>query len=137
MNRRGAEATKGVRHELNEWTQQIIGAAIEVHRHLGPGYLEATYEEALVQELGLRSIPFTRQVSMPITYKGQVVSEARLDLLVRDEIVVELKAVAALQPIHTAQLISYLKAGAFELGLIINFNVPLLREGIRRVILTE
>ena len=113
----------------------MIGAAIEVHRHLGPGFLESVYEEALVVELGLQEIPFRRQVPVPVRYKGLSVAEARLDLLVGAPAPgVELKAVAALLPIHMAQLLSYLKAGSFQLGLLINFNVMTLRQGLRRVI---
>ena len=113
----------------------MIGAAVEVHRHLGPGFLESVYEEALVVELGLQEIPFRRQVPVPVRYKGLSVAEARLDLLVGAPAPgVELKAVAALLPIHMAQLLSYLKAGSFQLGLLINFNVMTLRQGLRRVI---
>jgi GxxExxY protein len=136
MNHRDAEHTEGVPEEFNRWTGAIIGAAIEVHRHLGPGFLESVYEEAIVIELERLGLFFRRQVEIPVIYKGMPVGESRIDLLVQDEIVVELKAVAALLPIHRAQVMSYLKAGAFQLGLLINFNVPLLRDGILRVIST-
>ena len=109
-------------------------AAIEVHRHLGPGFLESVYETALVLELEARGIAVARQVPVTVMYKGRSVAESRLDLVVEDELVVELKAADALLPIHHAQVISYLKAGAFELGLLINFNVPLLRDGFRRIV---
>ena len=128
------------RHEpaphLDECAHAIIGAAIEVHRHLGPGFLEAVYEEALVLELGFRGLTVRRQVAIPIHYKGREISEARLDLLVENEVVVELKTVERLSGIHAAQLVSYLKASELELGLLMNFNVPILKEGIRRVIRT-
>jgi GxxExxY protein len=119
---------------VDEYARGVIGAAIEVHRHLGPGYLESAYEEALVVELKLRRLSVSRQIAIPLRYKSVVVGEARIDLLVEDELVVELKSVDALHAIHHAQLVAYLKAGAFQLGLLINFNVPLLKHGIRRVL---
>ena len=112
----------------------VIGAAIEVHRHLGPGFLESIYEEALCVELNLRRVPFRRQVPIPIRYKCHQIAQTKVDLLVGTELVIELKAVTGLLPIHVAQLFSYLKAGPFQLGLLINFNVSVLREGIRRLI---
>ena len=110
----------------------MIGAAIEVHRHLGPGFLETVYEQAMMVELAIRGLTVRRQVPIVLAYNA--LPSAQLDLLVEDELVVELKAVERLSPIHTAQILSYLKAGAFQLGLLINFNVPTLRQGIRRVI---
>ena len=107
----------------------VIGAAIEVHRMLGPGYLEGVYEESLAIELGLRGIPFERQKSVAAHYKGRPVGEGRLDMLVGGRLVVELKAVDALAPIHTAQVMSYLKTTGLLLGLLINFHVPLLKRG--------
>jgi GxxExxY protein len=115
----------------------VIGAAIEVHRHLGPGFLEGVYREALGVELGLRGIPFQRERRVLVDYKGFVVGEGFIDLLVGDRVVVELKAVKALAPIHDAQAISYLKAAELELALLINFHERLLRDGIRRVIRTQ
>jgi len=112
----------------------VIGAAIEVHRELGPGFLEQTYEQALCIELANRGVAAEQQLVIPILYKSHRLSDARLDLLLDDELVVEIKAVETLLPIHRAQLISYLKAGAFQLGLLINFNVQLLKDGICRVI---
>jgi GxxExxY protein len=120
--------------ELDRRAHQVIGAAIEVHRHLGPGFLETVYEQAMTIELGIRGLTARRQVPIAIAYKGHSLPSAQLDLLVEDDLVVELKAVERLAPIHTAQVLSYLKAGAFQLGLLINFNVPTLRQGIRRVI---
>ena len=104
-----------------------------MHSVLGPGYLESTDEEALAVELGLRSIPFVRQAPLSISYKRKVVGQQRIDLLVDGDLVVELKAVESFLPIHVAQVMSYLKAGAFDLALLINFNVPRLKDGIRRV----
>src|SRR3972149_10571835 len=122
--------------KTDELAKAVIGAAIEVHRVLGPGYLESVYEEALAVELNLRGVAFERQKRMSVDYKGHAVGEGRLDLLVDGCLIVELKAVEALAPIHTAQVISYLKATQLPLGLLINFNVPLLKEGIKRIILS-
>lgn len=126
---------------LDEYTERLAGnviaASLEVHRLLGPGFLESVYEEALCVELRLRSIPFVRQLSVALNYKGSVVGEGRLDLLVGDCLIVELKAVEALAPIHTAQVISYLRTTGLNLGLLINFNVPNLKYGIKRVILSQ
>ncbi|MDF1552155.1 MAG: GxxExxY protein [Deferrisomatales bacterium] len=113
----------------------VIGAAIEVHRVLGPGFLESVYEEALAHEFGLRGIAFERQAPVAVNYKGHPVGEGRLDLLVGGVLIVELKAVDQLAPIHHAQLLSYLKATGLSLGLLINFKVPVLKRGIKRVVL--
>ena len=122
--------------ELNKITEQIIGAAIEVHKALGPGLLESAYEECLCRELALRRMPFERQSPLPVEYKGvKLDCGYRLDLLVTDAVVVEIKACEAIEPIHEAQLLTYLKLGDRKLGLLINFNVPVLKDGIRRRIL--
>ncbi|MBI3319201.1 MAG: GxxExxY protein [Candidatus Omnitrophica bacterium] len=122
--------------ELNKLTEQIIGGAIEVHKALGPGLLESAYEECLCKELDLRGIPFERHWPLPVEYKGaRLDCGYRLDLLVESAVVVEIKAVAAIEPIHEAQLLTYLKLGGWKLGLLINFNVPVLKDGIRRRIL--
>jgi len=117
---------------------QVIGAAIEVHRTLGAGFLESVYEEALALEMATRNIPFRKQWPISLRYKGQSVGEARLDFLVGDQLVLELKAVEEFHPIHHAQVINYLKATNLSLGLLINFNVtPRLNDsGIRRIVLT-
>ncbi len=121
---------------INEITAAIIGAAIEVHRALGPGLLESAYEECLCRELALRQIPFERQRQLPVAYKGlQLDCGYRLDLLVAEAVVVEVKAVEALLPIHEAQLLTYLRLGGWKAGLLINFNVPVLKRGIRRLVL--
>jgi GxxExxY protein len=122
--------------QLDHLAYQVIGAAIEVHRQLGPGFLESVSEEAMCVELALRKIAFTRQLEVAIDYKGRAVGRGRLDLLVAECLVVELKAVEALAPIHSAQMISYLRLTKRQLGLLINFNVAVLRDGIRRVVLT-
>ena len=123
--------------ELSRISHQAVGAAMEVHRVLGPGFLESVYEEALSAELQMRGVPFERQVPAPVVYKGVVVGEGRLDMVVRNTVIVELKTVEALTQIHTAQLLSYRKATGCQLGLLINFNVPVLRQGIRRIINTR
>jgi GxxExxY protein len=123
--------------EIEELAHRVIGAAIEVHRHLGPGFLEAAYEEAMAVELALRGVPFQRQHEIDVLYKGRCVAISRLDLLVDQHLVVELKAVDRISPIHVAQTVSYLSSLGLELGLIINFNVVQLRQGIRRVIRSD
>ena len=113
----------------------VIGAAIEVHRAVGPGYQESVYEEALTIELGLQGIPFERQKPFALTYKGRPIGSGKLDFLIAGELVVELKAIEAFAPIHTAQVISYLHATGCSLGLLINFNVRLLKDGVKRIVL--
>lgn len=123
--------------ELDELANRFIGAAIEVHTTLGAGFLESVYEQALVIELTERGIPFERQKPVQLKYKNAIVGDARLDFLIDQQLVVELKAVDALHPIHHAQVINYLKATGFQLGLLINFNVVQLKiGGIKRIILT-
>ncbi|MEI8189164.1 MAG: GxxExxY protein [candidate division NC10 bacterium] len=119
----------------NELTETIIGAAIEVHKALGPGLLESAYEECLAHELRLREIAFERQRALPAVYKGiHLDCGYRLDFLVEQSVVVELKAVEILLPIHEAQMLTYLKLGRWSVGLLINFNVPVLRRGIKRMV---
>ena len=120
--------------ELEQLTYNVIGAAIEVHRALGPGLLESVYEKSLCIELRSRGIPFTAQALVPLLYKGEHVGEGRVDILVSGRLVVELKAVADLADIHTAQLLTYLRTANFKLGLLLNFNVKVLQDGIKRVI---
>jgi len=120
---------------INDVTQQIIAAAINVHRELGPGLLESTYEACLVFELTERGLQVERQKALPVTYKGvRIDCGYRIDLLVEGQVIVELKAVQALDPIHEAQLLSYLKLSGRHVGLLINFNVKLLKEGLRRLV---
>ena len=121
---------------LNELTGAIIGAAMEVHRALGPGLLESTYEMCLCRELGIRGIPFARQVPIPVEYKGvKLDCGYRADIVVEGTILVEIKAVDSLLSIHDAQLLSYLKLGGWKIGLLINFNVEMLKNGLRRRVL--
>lgn len=120
--------------EVERLATSVIGAALEVHSILGPGYLESVYEEALARELSQRRIAFVRQKSVAVQYKGAPVGESRLDLLIAEKLVVELKAVESIAAIHTAQVLSYLKLTGLNLGLLINFNVVSLRHGIKRII---
>lgn len=117
-------------------TSAVIGAALEVHRILGPGFLESVYEEALAIELELRGIPFNRQRIISVSYKGKPIGEGRTDFIIEDSLIVELKAAERVLPIHQAQVLSYLKATGCRLGLLINFHERLLRDGIKRVVLT-
>ena len=120
---------------LNERTGSIIGAAIEVHKTLGPGLLESAYEECLCHELSLRRIPYKRQVPLPIKYKGKELECGyRIDILVDDSIIVELKACASIEAIHKAQLLTYLKLMGLRAGLLFNFNESVLKDGIVRMV---
>ena len=123
-------------NNLNELTDAIIGAAMEVHRTLGPGLLESTYEMCLCRELAIRGIPFERQVPIAVEYKGvKLDCGYRADIVINGSILVEIKAIDSLLPIHDAQLLSYLKLGGWKIGLLINFNVELLKHGLRRRVL--
>ena len=117
-------------------TQEVLGAAIEVHRVLGPGLLESAYEHALCHELEARNIAFQSQIDLDIQYKGVALGSGfRMDLVVRDTVIVEIKSVEHLLPVHTAQLLTYLRLSGYGVGLLTNFNVPLLRNGIIRRVL--
>lgn len=119
--------------ELNQLSREVIGAAIEVHKNLGPGLLESIYQNCLFHELQERGISFTAQAVVPITYKGtEIPKEFILDFLIEDQIVLELKSVETVLPIHEAQLVTYLKLSEKPLGLLINFNVTKLTEGLTR-----
>jgi GxxExxY protein len=137
MNYKGTKDTdrKTLEEMSNGLTYAVIGAAIEVHRDLGPGFLESVYEEALAVEFKLRGIGFQRQKIININYKGYGVGEGRLDFLVEDILVVELKAIQVVPPIEKARVISYLKMTKLPLALLINFNVEVLKDGIQRIIL--
>jgi len=125
-----------LREQLNELTRLVIGAAMEVHRTLGPGLLESAYQQCLGRELTLRRITFEHEYPLPLEYKGiRCECGYRLDFLVANSIVVEVKSVEVLAPIHEAQLLTYLRLGGWPVGLLINFNVPILKQGIRRKIL--
>lgn len=129
MNHKDRKNTK----RSDELSNIIIGAAIEVHKVLGPGLLESTYEECLCHELNLRGISFESQKALPIVYKNvKLDCGYRLDLLVENLVIVELKSIEKIEPIHEAQILTYLRLTDLWLGLIINFNVPILKEGIMR-----
>lgn len=131
LNHRDTEFTE--RNQLNEISGKVIGAAIEVHRQLGPGLLESAYSACLFHELGLRGLEVKQEVAIPVFDKGiKVDCGYRLDLLVERQVIVELKAIEKILPIHEAQILTYLKLCQLQLGLIINFNVPILKQGIKR-----
>jgi GxxExxY protein len=120
---------------MNELAHSIIGAAIGIHRSLGPGLLEAVYEECLAKEFSLRSIPFERQKPIPLVYRDlKLECGYRLDFLVANKVVVELKSVEAIAQIHESVMLTYLRLSGTSLGLLINFNVPVLKDGIRRYV---
>lgn len=118
---------------LNELSERVIGAAIELHRHLGSGFLESTYEKALAIELELRGIPFAMQVPVQLRYKDRPIGDGKIDLLIDQRIIVKLKAIAALTDAHKSQVLAYLKATGLTLGLLINFHEPVLAQGVRRI----
>jgi GxxExxY protein len=144
MNHEGTKDTKEEERRMRRFGDEVerlayavIGAGIEVHRVLGAGFLERVYHEALVTEFRLRGIPHQSKHLVAVNYKGYPIGEGELDFLVGDSIIVELKAVEKLSPIHEAQVISYLKMTNCPLGLLINFNVTMLKEGIKRIILSS
>lgn len=121
--------------QYNKLSSQILDASLSVHKEMGPELLESVYESCLIQELEFRSIKVKSQVFLPLYYKGvELNKDFRLDLLVEDEIIIEIKAVEAILPVHEAQIISYLKLADKKLGFLINFNVPLIKDGFRRFI---
>jgi GxxExxY protein len=128
------DAITGNKNGFVDGSSDVIGACIDVHRHLGPGLLESTYERCLAHELTLRRLAFQRQLLLPVSYKGEHLDCGyRIDFIVADTILVEIKAVERLQPIHTAQVLTYLKLTGLETGLLVNFNVPVLKHGLRRL----
>ena len=128
--------TSGVDGQTEDLAERAIGAMIEVHKHLGPGLPEVAYRRAVEHEFQLCGIPFQREVPIRIEDKGKVVADCRIDLLVGGALIVELKVVETLNEVHRAQLLSYLRATKLQLGLLVNFNVTLLRNGVNRVINT-
>jgi GxxExxY protein len=129
------KGTKDTKDWVGDGTFDIVGAAIEVHRQLGPGLLESAYETCLSRELLLRGIPLQRQVPLPVVYRGvRLNCGYRLDIVVNRSIIVEVKALKKVLPIHRAQVLTYLRLTGYRLGLLINFNVELLRSGIYRII---
>lgn len=121
---------------VNVLTKEIVGAAIEVHRHLGPGLLESAYQRCLARELQLKNIPYQYEWPFPLDYKGlRLKCGYRVDILVADAVVVETKSIEAIAPVHDAQLLTYMRLGGWKVGLLINFNVLVLKNGIRRKVL--
>lgn len=141
MTEQITETTETQRHRVEkvdrggELTEKVIAAAIEVHRHFGPGFLESTYHQALMVELRERSIAFASEVPVDLIYKGQMIGRGKIDLLVESRVVVELKATPTSADAFRRQVVTYLKAGKHPLGLIINFGLPRLSDGISRVVL--
>ncbi|QKJ67604.1 GxxExxY protein [Deefgea piscis] len=128
MNHKDTEAQR------NALSQRVIGAAIEAHRHLGPGLLESAYQTCLAYELSQAGLLVQQQLNLPLIYKGiQLDAAYRIDILVENQLVLELKTVEKILPIHEAQLLSYLRLGGFPLGLLLNFHAPTLKEGIKRL----
>lgn len=122
--------------EINELTHEVIGAAMEVHRVLGPGLLESAYVECLCYELSLRKLTFRREVHLPVQYKGlKLDCGYRVDLVVAEALAIEAKSIERLLPVHDAQLVTYLRLGGWPVGLLINFSVPVLKDGIHRRVL--
>jgi GxxExxY protein len=122
-------------HPTNPISEKVIGAAIEVHRHLGPGLLESSYHACLCHELHLREIPYHSSVAFPLEYKGRRVGKGYvIDLLIQDSLILEIKSVDKLLPVHSAQLMTYMRLQRVLSGLLINFNVALLPQGIRRIL---
>jgi GxxExxY protein len=122
--------------ELNELTERVIGACIEVHRNTGPGLLESAYQQCLCHELCVGDIPFQSQLPLPVNYKGTLLDCGyRIDLLIDRRLVLELKSIEKILPIHEAQLLTYMKLGGWKIGLIVNFNVKVLKDGISRKVL--
>lgn len=128
---------KQLEEEVERLAYRVIGAAIEAHRVLGPGFLESVYQQALEVEFRMRGIPYMSQHPVTVNYKGYPVGEGILDFLIGNVLIVELKAVENLSPVHEAQVISYLKMTKHPLALLINFKVPVLKEGIKRIILSS
>ena len=123
------------KEEYDKLSKQILDASLTVHREMGPGLLESVYESCLLQELSLRNIKVKSQVFLPLFYKGvELKKDFRIDILVENKIIIELKAVDTIMPVHEAQIISYLKLADKKLGFLINFNVPLIKDGFRRFI---
>jgi GxxExxY protein len=121
--------------KFEEITKTVIGKAIEVHRHLGPGLLESAYEECLAYELELAEIPFKRQIGVPVKYKEITLDKGyRIDILANNELVIEIKSVEGLTDVHEAQILTYMKFSEKKIGLLINFNVKMLKQGVKRYV---
>jgi GxxExxY protein len=137
MENRDTSVRKEPSPEVDALAYKVIGVLIEVHRKLGPGFLESVYERATCIELAKNHISYERQVKIDVTYDGKVIGEGRIDLLIDKKLILELKAVEALAPIHHMQALAYLRMTGLELALLVNFNVPVMRSGIKRVVFTH
>ena len=136
LDHEGHKGHERISAELEDVARGVVDAGLQVHKALGPGLLESAYEVCLAYELGARKIPLRRQAALPIYYKGvQLDANYRIDLLVEEALVVEVKSVDKLTPLHDAQLLTYLKLSGCRLGLLMNFNVPLFKQGLRRLVL--
>ena len=137
MNHQGTKAQReAIRKETNELSRQVVDAVFHVHKALGPGLLESVYEVCLCHELTKRGVAFQRQLTLPVVYDGvEIEAGLRLDLWIENQLIVELKAVEQLHEVHQAQLITYMKLTDTRLGLLVNFNVPVIKQGIKRIIL--
>ena len=120
--------------DLEDLVQRTIGALLAVHRELGSGMSESIYAAAVRLELAARDIPFEHEVAVPVRYRGHLLGHHRVDLLIEGRLVVEIKSVDALHPVHVAQVVSYLRVMGTRVGLLVNFNVPMLRQGLRRIV---
>jgi GxxExxY protein len=135
IHHEGTKTTKDTKVKGLDLSHRVIGAAIEVHRFLGPGLLEVVYEEALCRELSLQGIDYERQITLPLCYKGETLDcSLKLDIVIERAVIVEVKSVDRLASVHIAQLLTYLRLHNLWLGLLVNFNVAMLRDGIRRVL---
>ena len=121
--------------EVEELVTRVIGCCIAVHRSLGPGLLEGIYSRAICLELAVAGIPFEREMQIPVTYRDELLCVQRLDIVAAGQIILEVKSVERLNPVHHAQLLSYLRISKLHLGLLVNFNVPVLQDGLKRVVL--
>ena len=137
MNHKGTKAQREeINDELNELSRQVVDAMFQVHSTLGPGLLESVYEACLCHELKKRNVSFQSQVVLPVVYDGmEIEAGLRIDLWIDKKLIVELKAVAALNEVHQAQLMTYMKLTGTRLGLLVNFNVPVIRQGIKRIVI--
>jgi len=135
LSHKATENTETELKRINSISERVIGCAIEVHKQLGPGLLESVYESALCVELELAGLQFQQQVPLSVSYKGRVIGDLRLDLLVENLVVIEIKSVDRIEPVFEAQILSYLKLSGKRLGLLINFNNRLVKTGIQRFIL--
>jgi len=137
MNHKDTETQReAIDESLNELSRQVVDAAFQVHKNLGPGLLESVYETCLCHELNKRGVSFQRQTSLPIIYDGlEIEAGLRIDLWIENKLIVELKAVEQLHEVHQAQLMTYMKLTDTRLGLLMNFNVPVIKQGIKRIVL--